>query len=56
MGPVANFIKLFQHNLHCYRHIASSFESGYADRGVNYIEKKFYEIDTWFQCYIIFCP
>ncbi len=37
---MANFIKLFWHNLRCYRHIALSFDSGYAAWGVNYTQKK----------------
>jgi hypothetical protein len=39
LTPVANYIKLFRLNLHCYRHIASSFESCYAARDVSYSEK-----------------
>jgi hypothetical protein len=31
-GAVANYIKLFQQNLHCYRHITLSFDSGYTAR------------------------
>ncbi len=46
---LANFIKLFRRNLRCNRHIALSFDSGYAAKGINYAPKKFYEIDTWQQ-------
>jgi hypothetical protein len=44
---VANLIKLFQHNLHHFWRVASSSDSGYGARGVNYTEKKFYKIDAW---------
>jgi hypothetical protein len=27
--------------------VALSFEKGFTARGINYAEKKFYEIDTW---------
>jgi hypothetical protein len=42
--PVANFIKLFGRNLCYYQHIASSFECGYAARGVNNIQKSFMKL------------
>jgi hypothetical protein len=41
LTPVANFLKLFQRNLHCYWCITQSFDTVYAARGVNYIEKSF---------------
>jgi len=34
--PAVNFIKLSQRNLHRYRRIALSFDTGYAARRVNY--------------------
>ncbi len=43
---VANFIKLFWHNLSLYQHIALSFDSGCAARGINYIEKSFMKLTT----------
>ncbi len=46
-APAANVIKLFWQNLQHYRHISLGFDWGYASRGVNCAEKKFYEIDTW---------
>jgi len=42
---VANFIKLFWHNLHLHQCIiASSIDSGYAAMGVNYAEKGFMKL------------
>jgi hypothetical protein len=41
LKSMATFIELFWFNLCCYRHIASSFESGYAARDVNYRKKSF---------------
>ncbi len=45
LTPVANFLKLFWHNLHCYQHIALSFDFGSDIKAINYT-KKVYEIDT----------
>jgi hypothetical protein len=39
LTPVANFINHFWHNYCYYRHIALSFDLGYAARGVNYAIK-----------------
>jgi hypothetical protein len=33
---VTSFLKTFLHNLHPYRRIGSSYDSGYAARSVNY--------------------
>jgi hypothetical protein len=38
------FHKTFWHNLHCSRHIALSFYSGYAAWGINYTEKSFMKL------------
>jgi hypothetical protein len=45
-AAVVNIIKLFWCNLHCYWLIASSFDSGYATRGINYTEKSFMKLAT----------
>jgi hypothetical protein len=50
---MADFIKLFWRNLHCCRHIVLSFDSGYANRSMNYA-KTFCEINPWFQCHKTF--
>jgi hypothetical protein len=42
--PVANFIKLFWHNLCHYWHIALSFICGYTGRGINYSKKCFMKL------------
>jgi hypothetical protein len=44
LATYVNLVKLFWCNLCCYQHIAKHFDSGYAARGINYAEKKFYEI------------
>jgi hypothetical protein len=44
LTPVANFIKLFGHNLHHYQRIAFSFDSGYDVRGVNYAKISFMKL------------
>ncbi len=41
LKPVANFIKLYWHNLGHFWHIALSSDLGYAARGVNDAEKSF---------------
>ncbi len=42
---MTSFLKTFLHNLHPYRRIGSSYDSGYATRSINYA-KKAYEIAT----------
>jgi hypothetical protein len=39
LTPVANFIKLFWHNLYCHQHIALIFDSGNAASGIDYAKK-----------------
>ncbi len=41
LRPVANFIKLLRCNFSHYQHIALSFDSGYAARGLNHAGKSF---------------
>jgi hypothetical protein len=44
-APVADFIKLFRHNLPYYWHITLSLDS-YAVRDTNYVEKSFVKLTT----------
>ncbi len=45
---MANFIKLFWHNLHLHLFIASSIDAGYAAKGVNYAEEGFMKLTPGF--------
>ena len=41
---MANFKILFKPNLHCQQHIALSYDTGYAAKGLDYAEKSFMKL------------